>query len=68
MSSRINVFDDGEIALEPEVDSSGEDTDRFQLIKLIQQEEITAVKEEGAVLALNDRIVLEMLRISQRLG
>ncbi len=50
MSSRINVFDDGEIAFKPEIDSDVGDSNRFQLIQPIQQKKITTVKEKSTVL------------------
>ena len=68
MSSRINVFDDGEIAFKPEIDSDVGDSSRFQLIQPIQQKKITTVKEKSTVLALDDRVVLKVFGIAQRLS
>ena len=68
MSSRINFFDDGEILFESEIDSGGGDSKRFQLIQPIQQKQITTVKEKAASLALNDRVVLKVFGIAQRLS
>ncbi len=61
-------FDDGEIVFKSEIDSDVGDSNRFQLIQPIQQKKITTVKEKSTVLALDDRVVLKVSGIAQRLS